>query len=337
MAPTTRASRVRPWAPLTSTRSAPSSPSGTGRGSDGEAGGQAVPAAGAVAGRDPVDAGEGGHQQERLGEGAPVAVEPADGVGEPAQEASGTGAAGDPLALGPLLGPAPAGGLVLAGAGRSADADPGHVDLVDLLEAAGGVGGQDARQSRGEPGAGHDRQARARAAPSSGRSPATSSAESDTETTDAPAARATSARRRWSPAGPARTTAVDGPRTVVRTDSRSEPTDTGRPSEPTTASRRAVSGSTTARSSTGPRARSWRAARAPTAPTPTTTARIGWRSGSDELAPAAPLGTGGLAAPQPDGRRGQPGEGHGQQGASFHDGGASWNRTSDLSLIRAAL
>ena len=95
-----------------------------------------------------------------------------------------------------------AGFLVLAGAGRSADAHPGHVDLVDLLEAAGGVGGQHARQAGGEPGSDHDRQVLGPGGGVEGEQAGDVVGGVGRRHDRRPAARASAARARWSPAGP---------------------------------------------------------------------------------------------------------------------------------------
>ena len=46
--------------------------------------------------------------------------------------------------------------VALMGTRRPASTHLGHVDLVDPVEAAGGVGGENAGQARGEGGAHHD-------------------------------------------------------------------------------------------------------------------------------------------------------------------------------------
>ena len=284
-----------------------------------------------------MDAREGGHQQEGLGEGAPVAVEPADGVGEPAQEASGAGPAEDPLAVGPLLGPAPGGAVVLAGAGRSADADPGHVDLVDLLEAAGGVGGEHARQTGGETGAGHDRQPlgpglgveleeagdvvgrvghghdrRPRRQRHLGQGPVVAGGPGEDD------------RRRRAPDG-----AEDRLEVGADRDRPPEGRDHRLP----------AGGVGIDHGQVVDRAEGEELAGGPGPDRPHTDddGPHQWRSGPESSRHPPRWGLADLPPRNPDGGGGQSGEGHGQEGASFHDGGASWNRTSDLTLIRGAL
>ena len=60
--------------------------------------------------------------------------------------------------------------------------------------------------------------------------------------------------------------------------------------------------------------------------------------GTGELAPSSALGGHATAAPQPNDGRDGSGDTKGEHGpAKSSHGGASWNRTSDLILIRDAL
>ena len=112
-------------------------------------GGEPVAPGGGQPGGHPVDAGEGLHQQQGVGQGGPVAVGGADRVGEPAQlaaRAAGRRCTQPPSRQSravPAEGP-----VVLAGAGRAAGAEPGDVDLVDLVEARRPRGGRARRSAR---------------------------------------------------------------------------------------------------------------------------------------------------------------------------------------------
>ncbi len=117
-----------------------------------EGGGEPVATGGGHAGGGPQHAGKGGGQEEGVGHRGPVAVLAGHRVGEPGQLATRAALAVHPGAVAPVEGQAPQTSVVGPGAGRPAGAGPGHVDLVDLVEQAGGVGGEEVGQPGGEPG-----------------------------------------------------------------------------------------------------------------------------------------------------------------------------------------
>ena len=96
------------------------------------------------AGGDALDAREGGHQQQGVGQLGPVAVLGPDGVGEPAQLPPRTaGRRCHPPSRQSRAVPARARWCCRAQAGP-AGAAAGDVDLVHPVEAAGGVAGEQA-------------------------------------------------------------------------------------------------------------------------------------------------------------------------------------------------
>ena len=162
---------------------------------------------------------------------------------------------------------APQRGVVLAGAGGTAGALVGDVDLVHAVELAGGVAGQHARQAGPEPGAdGHHHVALAGLGVQVEQA-STAPTLSATDTTCVPAATARLATPRWRAGGDASTTmstaAGSGSSTAVALS----------PSDATTAVRRRRSGSSTRTVSVPASATRCRAARAPTAPAPHTRKR----------------------------------------------------------------
>ena len=105
------------------------------------------------AGRDPFDRGEDPDEQAGLDQPGAVAIAPADGIGEPAQLATGASGPAEPAAVAPVEGDAAQGPVVALGARRAAGAGPRNVDLIDPVERARRVRGEEARQPGREPGA----------------------------------------------------------------------------------------------------------------------------------------------------------------------------------------
>ena len=142
-------SRLVPRRPRTSTRTRARTALGVGRPQHRQPGGEPV-----APGRRPPGRSPG----RRRGRPAPAAGRRAARPGSSRAAPTGSGnqhssrpeppAALHPAAVAPVERRAAEGPVVLAGAGRAAGAEPGHVDLVDRVEAGGGVAGEHAGQAR---------------------------------------------------------------------------------------------------------------------------------------------------------------------------------------------
>ena len=186
--------RAPPRSPRTSTRTPPGPPSGWGRRSIGR---RAVTRSRRLAARRAVTRstpGRAGTSSSGVGQRGPVAVAAADRVGEPAQLPARARPGGGPSRRRASRGRARRGRVVLAGAGRAAGAGAGDVHLVDLVEQARSVAGEQAREPGREGGADDDGDGLARWPRRRGRAGRrTSSTSSDVDTTATPAAQAAAA------------------------------------------------------------------------------------------------------------------------------------------------